>query len=198
MSEYKNFNHDIDTTCTKAIKANQSFLLADQYAHDILTNKINAGDLIHKACEEYIKHRCDPDISFIDYASVFFGFLGGTVFPEGSMKQHRQWLTPWMAFAVTNLYNFHVKDEDTGDLVRLYSQGFIMVGRGNAKTSLSAALPPFEMCMSPLGSVKTLSVGNSQESADILGNYSKAILSAPKVSTFVSALYPPLRAVELY
>jgi len=43
--------------------------------------------------------------------------------------------------------------------------------------------------MSPLGSVKTLSVGNSQESAEILGGYTKALLSAPMVSTFTSALF---------
>lgn len=183
------FNHNINTSCKNSIQSNQSYKLADQYAFDILTGVILSGDLIQKACEEYVRNRCDPEIQFIDYSKPFFGFLGGTVFPEGSMKKFRQYLSPWMAFAVVNLYNFHVVDEDTGQLTRLYDAGFIMVGRGNGKTSLSASLPPFEMCMSPLGSVKTLSVGNSQESADILGGYTKSLLSAPMVSTFISALF---------
>jgi phage terminase large subunit-like protein len=187
--ELIHFNHGIDTSCKESIKANQSYLLADQYAYDILTNKILSGDLIQKACEEYIRNRCDPDIKFIDYTACFFGFLEGTVFPDGSMKKYRQWLTPWMTFIVTSLYNFHITDPDTDETVRLYTQGFIMVGRGNGKTSLSSALPAFEMMMAPLGSCKTLSVGASQEGAAILGDYTKAMLSAPKVSTFISALF---------
>ena len=118
--------------------------IADKYAADVVSGKINAGAEIVAACKRYEKdkERKDLEIRTHDPDTVITLIQGTLVHMKGeSMKGEPLFgkpflLQPWQIFIIYNLLGFWYK----GTEERRYKEAFIEVGRKNGKTSFIAAL----------------------------------------------------------
>lgn len=118
--------------------------IADKYAADVVSGKINAGAEIIAACKRYEKDkkRKDLEIRTHDPDTVITLIQGTLVHMKGeNMKGEPLFgkpflLQPWQIFIIYNLLGFWYK----GTEERRYKEAFIEVGRKNGKTSFIAAL----------------------------------------------------------
>jgi phage terminase large subunit-like protein len=107
-----------------------------QYADDVLSGKIVAGQLVRQACERFQADLAREDIYFDEQAAnlsiQWFNFLHhvkGELAPD-----HTIHLEPWQCFITGNMFGWKYVDTD----LRRFRTAYIEIARKNGKTSLAA------------------------------------------------------------
>jgi phage terminase large subunit-like protein len=116
--------------------------LAIQYASDVLTNKISACQLVHRACERFLNdivaadHGTSPWEFRRDLAERPMRFFALCPNIKGPLAGQKLELMGWQALVIASLYGFVERNTDT----RRFRQAVIFVPRGNSKTTMMAPL----------------------------------------------------------
>jgi len=112
---------------------------AEQYAHDVVSGEIPAGELIRKACQRHIddmEHGPERGIYFDEnagqHAIDFFGFLRHS---KGKWANDVFQLEPWQQFIVWSLFGWH-----RADGTRRFRVAYIEIPRKNGKSTLLAGI----------------------------------------------------------
>ena len=117
---------------------------AIQYAKDVDSGKIIAGDGVVDACRRFLADLERKDLDFrttqadaaVSIMEGLFVHRKGEAMDGTPLMGKPLILEPWQIFIIYNLLGFWYK----GTEERRYKEAFIMVGRKNGKTSLIAAL----------------------------------------------------------
>ena len=117
---------------------------AIQYAKDVDSGKIIAGDGVVDACRRFLADLKREDLEFrttqadaaVSIMEGLFVHRKGEAMDGTPLMGKPLILEPWQIFIIYNLLGFWYK----GTEERRYKEAFIMVGRKNGKTSLIAAL----------------------------------------------------------
>ena len=126
------------------MKAKHYGEIAKRYAEDVVGGKIIIGEDVVNACRRFLDDLKRDDIEFRtkdpDQACTLMeGLLvhakGESLDGDPLMGQPFR-LEPWQIFIVYNLLGFYY----TGTQERRYKEAFIMTGRKNGKTAMTAAL----------------------------------------------------------
>lgn len=108
-----------------------------QYANDVLSGKIVAGELIQLACKRFMSWFERDDIYFDpDRADKPVRFISKLKHFTGKFKGKPFILQDWQEFIIYNIYGWIRKDTDT----RLIRNVYIQISRKCGKTSLAAAI----------------------------------------------------------
>lgn len=126
------------------MRAKQYADIAIQYADDVISGKIVAGDGIIDACKRFKNDLLRDDLEFrtrqADAAvTIIEGLMvhrKGEALDGTPLLGKPFMLAPWQIFIIYNLLGFWYK----GTQKRRYKEAFIMLGRKNGKTSLVASL----------------------------------------------------------
>lgn len=108
-----------------------------QYASDVLSGKVLAGDLIKKACERFFSLMDDDRYIFDEnkVANVIRLFNHLRHF-KGRHSGSPFRLEPWQEWIVANIYGFYKREDGS----RLINTVYIEVARKNGKTALAAGI----------------------------------------------------------
>lgn len=108
-----------------------------QYAEDILSGKVLAGEYIKLACERYFNLMDDERYEFreesVDDVIFFFSYLQHF---KGKHSGMPFTLEPWQQWIIANIYGFYVVEDGT----RLIQTAYIEVARKNGKSALAAGI----------------------------------------------------------
>lgn len=109
----------------------------NQYAQDIIDNKIVSCEAIKKACERYISW-FDRDDIYFDYEDVDkkIRLVHKMKHSRGKFAKKPFILLPWQQFAFAGIFGF--KWKDTG--YRVVKKSLMFISRKQGKTSLMAAI----------------------------------------------------------
>lgn len=147
-----------------------------QYAEDVTSGKIVAGELIKKACARFLADLDDPRFDFraevveraVNFVHLLHHFTG-----KSNGKPFD--LEPWQAFVVANIVGFYWAGTDN----RRFSSSYIEVARKNGKSSLAAALCLYFLVADHEGGAEVLLCANSKDQAkicfDMCRNYASTI-----------------------
>lgn len=109
----------------------------NQYAKDIIDNKIVSCEAVKKACERYISW-FDRDDIYFDYEDVDkkIRLVHKMKHSRGKFAKKPFILLPWQQFAFAGIFGF--KWKDTG--YRVVKKSLMFISRKQGKTSLMAAI----------------------------------------------------------
>ncbi len=108
-----------------------------QYANDVISGKIVAGELVQLACKRYLSWFERDDIYFdTDAADKPVRFISKLKHFTGKFKGKAFILQDWQEFLVYNIFGWIRKDTGT----RLIRNAYIQISRKCGKTSLASAL----------------------------------------------------------
>jgi phage terminase large subunit-like protein len=118
---------------------------AEDYADDVLSGKIPAGDLIGFACERFKRDLKRKDIVLTEKATAWCAFQELMPHVKGKWAGKHELLTlsPWQIFATVNLYGFYYIDSGR----RRFREAFILVPRKNGKTFYVSTLALGHLCI---------------------------------------------------
>jgi phage terminase large subunit-like protein len=110
---------------------------AVDYADDVIAGRVDAGHLVHLACERF-KRDLDEDTwdfrpELAERAMKFAGSMPNIKGPEANPALR---LMPWQQLVFANLFGF----VEPGTSTRRFRQGVVFVPRGNGKTTFAAPL----------------------------------------------------------
>lgn len=149
-----------------------------QYARDVLSGKIVAGEFVKLACERFFDLMDNENYEFressvqlvIDFFSILKHYTGrhaGKPFI----------LEPWQEFIVASMYGFYVKEDGS----RLVKSAYIEVSRKNGKSAFAAGLCLFHL----------IADGEMDAEVDLAANSKKqAGISFRMCSNFVKGIDP--------
>lgn len=155
----------------------QGWQSADQYAYDVRTGKIVAGKQVKNAVDRYIVDRFTRDdldwcVEEIDMMIIFSNSIKHA---KGKLMGKPLLLMPWMIFILGNVYGWYVNSgEREGE--RRFSKAFLMVARGNAKSTLCSIQSLWNMLISPNGEPASFCVARNEDQAGIVFRDAKAML----------------------
>lgn len=154
----------------------QGWQAADQYAYDIYTGKISAGKQVKASVCRYIYDRTRDDLDFnAEEIDMVIMIANSLKHAKGPLMGSPLLLMPWMIFFVANLYGWYFNSGDRkGD--RRISKAFLMVARGNAKSTICSVLSIVTLLTSPNGEPAALVVARNEDQAGIVFNDAKAML----------------------
>ncbi|NDO73064.1 terminase large subunit [Shewanella sp. SE1] len=143
----------------------QDWRAADQYAYDILSNRIQANKWTRLACERYFNYRENPDY-YLDKKSINLIILiaNGLNHVKGPLGGKPIRLMHWLIFIIANVYGF--RHRDTKNLV--FNKAFIFVARGNAKSTLLSVLSIYSLMFNRNESPLTVSAARTRDQARII------------------------------
>lgn len=125
----------------------QSAKWVEQYCHEVLTNKIVAGELIKLACLRHLKDLKrtteDPEFKWqfsLKHAQHFIDFyqlLSHVKTTTGTFK-----LMPWQIFIVGSIFGWvsRYKDQKAGKRLRRFREANVFVARKNGKSTLACGI----------------------------------------------------------
>ena len=107
-----------------------------QYANDVLSGKVVAGELVKLACRRFLAFLDNPDYEFRpEVVERVVKFVATTRHTTGRHANKPFHLENWQVFAVANVYGFYRKDDGS----RLTRYVYIEVARKNGKTAFTAS-----------------------------------------------------------
>ena len=117
---------------------------ATQYASDVVSGEIVAGELTQLACQRHLDDldrdwQYEFDAARADRACRFIGLLPHI---KGRLAGQTIRLEPWQIFIVSSIFGWIHRD--TG--LRRYRSAYIAVARKNAKSTLSSGIALYTCC----------------------------------------------------
>jgi len=135
-----------------------------QYAKDVVSGVIVAGETIKLACQRFLNDLKRKDLFFdesvVDNAIEFIGTLKHFT---GKHSGKPFILEPWQEWIVANILGFYWKETGT----RRFTSSYIEVSRKNGKTALAAALSLYYLIADGEDGAEVLLAANSKEQAKI-------------------------------
>ena len=111
-----------------------------RYAHDVLSGKVVAGELVRLACARFLRFLDDDRYEFRPEAvERVLRFSSHLRHYTGKHAGKPFNLEPWQQFAVASIYGIYKKEDDT----RLTKSVYIEIARKNGKTAFAAG--PFAL-----------------------------------------------------
>ena len=147
-----------------------------QYADDVLSGKIVAGNTIKLACQRFINDLQRDDLEFReDKIQRAIKFIGTIKHYTGKHSGKPFKLAPWQQFIVANIVGFYWKETGT----RRFNSSYIEVARKQGKTALAAALCLYFLIADGENGAEVLLAANSKEQAkiafDMCSKFSKGL-----------------------
>jgi len=164
------FNHGV-------AEYHQGWEAADQYAYNVLTGVIKAGQHAKNSCARYIYDRTKrDDLDFrIDDVDDVIDFANMLKHVKGKMVGKPMLLMQWMIFVLANIYGwYYTKGERIGE--RRFVKAFTLVARGNAKSTLCSIVSLWTLLTSPNGSPSAYSVARNAKQARIVFEDAKKMI----------------------
>lgn len=143
--------------------------LAEQYANDVLAERVVAGRLIKLACERFIKDLQRTDIYFDEReANKFINFAENHIMQwEGDWQGLPVKFEVWQAFIFQQLFGWIRKDTGTRRFTKLY----IQISKKNGKSSMCAWLSLFHLFADErVKTPKIFTAANNEDQAKICVN----------------------------
>ena len=141
-------------------------LQAYEYANDVLSGKIVAGELIILACKRFQTDLKDERFEFnedkVNHCLKFLNILKHFT-DEHAGKPFI--LEKWQVFIIANLLGFYWKGTDR----RRFTQSYIEVSRKNGKSALAAALCLYFLIADGVGGAQVIMASNSKEQVKLSG-----------------------------
>ena len=135
-----------------------------EYAEDVLSNKITAGELVRLCCQRYMDWFDRDDIYFDEEAAERpVKFISHLKHVRGDFVGQHFILQDWQKFLVYNVYGW--KKKSTGK--RLIRTAYIQISRKCGKTSLAAALGLYGMIGDDEAGAEVLTVAPSRAQSQI-------------------------------
>jgi hypothetical protein len=112
--------------------------IAVDYADAVIAGTVDAGRLVHLACERFRRDREEggPWEFRAELAERAMDFAGQMPNIKGPEAGHPLHLMSWQQLVFTNLFGF----VEPGTSTRRFRQGVVFVPRGNGKTTFAAPL----------------------------------------------------------
>ena len=152
-----------------------------QYAEDVLSGKIIAGELIHLCCERYLSWFERDDIYFDPVrASKPVNFIKHLRHFEGEYAGKPFILQDWQEFLVYGICGWIRKDNNT----RLIRNAYVQISRKCGKTALAAALGLYFLIADDEAGAEVACVSPSAEQSRIA--FKKASTFADSINKFNS------------
>lgn len=108
-----------------------------QYAQDVLSGKIIAGEYIKLACERFFEFMERDEYEFIeDKVHSVISFFNHLTHFKGSHSGKPFVLEPWQEFIIASIYGFYVKEDGS----RLVQTAYVEVSRKNGKSAIGAGI----------------------------------------------------------
>lgn len=178
----------------------QSWLCADQYAHDVLTEKIPSNSHVKSACARYIhdrEFRKDLELRENESQDVI-DFANKLKHIKGKLAGKNILLMKWMIFVLVNMFGWYYTDgERVGE--RRFIKTLVLVARGNAKSFLASIACAYTLLTSPNGAPAGYSVARTAKQASIVFNDAKKMLRGAEwevASLFLHKAYETLTPVN--
>ena len=136
----------------------------NQYAKDVISGKIIAGEYIKLACERYLSWFNRDDIYF-DYEDVDkkIKFVSLMKHSTGSHAGSNFILLPWQQFLFAGIFGFKWCDTK----YRVVTKVLAFIARKNGKTATAAALALAHVMVDKEAAAEAEIVANSRQQANI-------------------------------
>lgn len=155
----------------------QSYEMVDQYAHDVLTEKILTNKHLKNACARYVYDRTFRDDLEFNTQKVqdVINFANKLNHTKGKLAGKSIQLMMWMIFVLGNMFGWYYLEGDRiGE--RRFTKSLVLVARGNAKSFLASIVSLYTMLTSPNGSPSVYSVARTAKQAGIVFNDAKKMI----------------------
>jgi len=149
--------------------ARDYFLIANEYAKQVLSRKIPAGRYVRAACERQVadlKRYSKKNAAFrFDKARAekICKFVELLPHIKGPKAGERIVLEPWQVFLLTTVFGW-VKPDGSRRFRRVY----VEVPRGNGKSALSSAVALYMLCADGEGGAEVYSFATTRDQAKIV------------------------------
>lgn len=151
------------------LMARDYFLIANEYAKQVLSRKIPAGRYVRAACERQVadlKRYSKKNAAFrFDKARAekICKFVELLPHIKGPKAGERIVLEPWQVFLLTTVFGW-VKPDGSRRFRRVY----VEVPRGNGKSALSSAVALYMLCADGEGGAEVYSFATTRDQAKIV------------------------------
>ena len=145
----------------------QGYEAALQYAYDVLTNKIITGQQCKNAILRFVNDLDRDDLELRnDTVNMVILVANSLKHVKGAIADTPMFLLPWMILVITNIFGFYYT---TGvrDGTRRFQKAYIMVGRGNAKSTLLSAITVYTLLFNKNGAPYACSAARNMKQARI-------------------------------
>ena len=148
---------------------------ATQYASDVVSGEIVAGELTQLACQRHLDDldrdwQYEFDAARADRACRFIGLLPHI---KGRLAGQTIRLEPWQIFIVSSIFGWIHRD--TG--LRRYRSAYIAVARKNAKSTLSSGIALYMLCADDESGAEVYSAATTREQARIVWSDARAMVA---------------------
>ena len=145
----------------------QGYEACEQYAYDILTGKILAGKHCITSVNRFVNDLKRHDLRIDkDMVNLVILFTNGLKHVKGKLAGTPLFLMPWMVFVLCNVFGFYYTS-GAREGERRFQTCFILVARGNAKSTLLSAIGLFTMLVNENGSPYVCSAARTAKQARI-------------------------------
>lgn len=157
---------------------------AEQYANNVLSGKIIAGELIKLACKRFLSDLKRTDIYFDETEAnkiILFAEKYCCLW-EDKWRGNPVDVRPWMAFLWQNIYGWFRNDG-----TRRFKKVYIQIAKKNAKTTIAGITANFHLFADDRINTPKIFVGaNNEDQAKICVNITgKIIEQSPSLYEFV-------------
>lgn len=157
-----------------------------KYAHDVLSGKIVAGELVKLACARFLRFLEDPRYEFrADVVENVIRFVSHLRHFTGLHARRPFILEPWQQFAVAQIFGLYHKEEGT----RLTRSAYVEIARKNGKTAWLSSIALYGLIADGEMNAEVDFAANSREQARI---------AFRMCSTFASRLNPSANKIKCY
>ena len=157
-----------------------------QYAQDVLSGKVVAGELVKLSCDRFFRFMEGDDYEFrADVVDRVVDFFRSMSHYTGRHAGKPFELQPWQVFAVASLYGFYRKDDGT----RLTKSAYFELARKQGKTAFAAGISLYNLIADGEMNAEVDLAANSKEQAKICFKM---------CSTFARTLDPKGKYLQAY
>ncbi|EHM6953362.1 hypothetical protein KGV31_002161 [Vibrio parahaemolyticus] len=172
---------------------------AYQYVYNVLSNKRPASKSEIAMCERFCYDLLRDDIRFntkeIDFAISIVNML---THPKGKLKGVRMDLMRWMIFLIANMFGWFYTDNAHESLrgSRRFIDNIVFVPRGNAKTTIAAAVVILNSIFTKNGSpIATISATTSSQAGIAFKDISVMINASPSIKKYFKVMQYKIRCL---
>lgn len=141
-----------------------------QYAADVISGKVIAGELIQLACKRFMSDLERDDLEFrVDVVERFKQFAQLFKHFKGNAGGKSFVLEPWEEFLIANILGFYYKDTD----LRRYTSALLCVSRKQGKSAICALLTLWFLICDGEPSPEIALSANSRDQAGVLYEFVK-------------------------
>lgn len=135
-----------------------------QYAEDVISGKVIAGEYIKLACQRFLSFLGREDIEFRpEKVNKVISFISKLKHFTGSHNGKPFILQPWQCWVCANIYGFYWKDTNE----RVTKNAYIEVARKNGKSAFAAGLCLYALIADGENNSEVELIANSRKQAGI-------------------------------